>query len=193
MREKIELSNIMISKNFKVIFFLTFTVFGCATIPKYKDADLIAIGNITNIEGVYENVPSNVEYRTYKTFDNAINWRKSKNDTIKFTSVKVKVLGDKLIQFTFLNTRNETKIINSKYKLNRNGFVTLKNRNFKLTGLPYIFGGYQINKIELGLTNQNQLILNGTKIDEGAILIIMPATIPKTAFIYKFERKDTNR
>lgn len=183
----------MISKYFIIILLLTVTFLSCATIPKYKDADLSAIKNISNIEGVYENVPSNVEYRAYKTFDNAINWRKSKDDTIKFSSVKVKVLGDKLIQFTFLNTSNATKVINAKYKLKRNGFVTLKNRNFKLTGLPYVFGGYQINKVELGLTNQNQLILNETKIDEGAILIIIPAGFPKDTFMYKFERKDTNR
>ena len=183
----------MISKYSIIILFLTVTVFGCATIPHYKDADLTAIGNITNIEGIYENIPMNVEYRAYKTFDNAINWRKSKDDTIKFNSVEVKVLGDKVIQFTFLNTRNAKKIINAKYKLKRNGFVTLKNRNFKLTGLPYVFGGYQINKVELGLTNQNQLILNGIQIDEGAILIIMPAGIPRSTFIYKFDRKNTIR
>ncbi len=68
----------MIPKYSKVILFLTVTVFGCATIPHYKDPDLIAIGNITNIKGVYENVPSNVEYRTYETFNKAINWRKVK-------------------------------------------------------------------------------------------------------------------
>ena len=183
----------MISKYSIIILFLTVTVFGCATIPHYKDADLTAIGNITNIEGVYENIPSNVEYRAYQTFDNSINWRKSKDDTVKFSSVEVKVLGDKVIQFTFLNNRNATKVINVKYKLMLNSFVALKNRNFKLTGLPYVFGGYQINKVELGLTNHNQLILNGTHIDEGAILFIMPAGIPRSTFIYKFERKNTIR
>ncbi len=38
----------MIPKYSKVILFLTVTVFGCATIPHYKDPDLIAIGNINN-------------------------------------------------------------------------------------------------------------------------------------------------
>ncbi len=173
-------------KIFCIIFILTLV--GCASVPNYKDSDLLPIGDLYKIEGEYKNIPTNVEYRSYKTFDNVIDWRKKKSDTSKIAFVKVKVLNEKFIQFSFINEQSENKVIKVKYKIEQNGFVTLKNRNFKLTGLPYIFGGYEINKVQLGITKENQLILNGTKVDEGAVLLILPATIPKSDFVYKFEK-----
>ena len=174
-------------KKFKIVLFLLLIV-GCAPIRKYADSDYKKINDISKIEGQYENYSVNSENKNYNSFYGIINWRKKQSDSTKFSTVNVKVLNKKLLRFSFTNSTGNKKDINVKYKIVENGFVALKNRNFKLTGLPYIFGGYQINKVELGLTNQNQLILNGTKIDEGAILIIMPASMPKTNYTCKFER-----
>jgi hypothetical protein len=172
-----------------ILFIVSLAFVSCANIRKYNDSDFTPITDLNKIEGEYENIPFNSEYRTYATFENVINWRKKKSDSIKFSSVKLKIIDDKLIQFTFTNKAGNIKSITAKYNINENGFVSLKNRNFKLTGLPYIFGGYQINKVELGLTNLNQLIVNGSLIDEGAILIILPAGLPKDNYTYKFQRK----
>lgn len=161
----------------------------CANLRNYNESDFVAIKDSKELEGNYENIPFNIQYRTYATFENVINWREKKSDTIKYSSVNLKILNTNSIQFKFTNKTGNEKIVRAKYKINKNGFLSLKNRNFKLTGLPYIFGGYEINKVELGLTNSNQLILNGAKIDDGAILIIFPASLPRTDYIYKFQRK----
>jgi len=174
----------------KILFSISFLInVSCANLREYKEPDFQPIDDVRKIEGEYDNVPFNIKNQSYATFNNVIDWRKKKSDTIKFSSVSLKVLNDKLIQFNFANKTGNIKSVTAKYKVKKDGFVSLKNSNFKLTGLPYIFGGYELNKVEIGLTNSNQLILNGTKIDEGAILIILPASFPKTNYTYKFERK----
>lgn len=43
-----------------------------------------------------------------------------------------------------------------------------------------------IKKIEIGKDKLNRLIVNGTEIDESAILLI-PISLPKSNFSYKFQ------
>lgn len=59
----------------------------------------------------------------------------------------------------------------------------------KASGIPYILGGIVITKIEQGKTKLNQLIINGTIIDESAILLV-PVSFPKKDFTYKFKKTD---
>jgi len=180
----------MIRNNYKIVCFFFFLIFfGCAAIPEYKDLDLVPIKDVSLIEGEYENIPFNKEYRIYGTFDNVINWRTKPADSTKFSSVRVNIIKSKLIGFTFTNTKDEKKVVYTKWKLHKNGFIRLKNRNFRIIGLPYIFGSYQINKTDLALTENNELILNGTNVDEGAILVILPLGLPASNFTYKFKRK----
>ena len=142
------------------------------------------------IEGEYENISSenkNIKLRSIKSY---IDFRNKIKDTTEIRSVKISVLNDKKIQFSFKTVNGTENNYQSNYKFSKNGLILLKNKNFRLTGLPYIFGGYQINKTELGLTKQNQLFLKGVKVDEGAILIILQASIPKTNFREKYNRTE---
>ena len=175
-----------------ILFFL-FVIIGllqsCASIKNYEENDLKKIAYAKEIEGEYENISSenkNLKHRSIKSY---IDFRNKIKDKTEIRSVKISVLNDKKIQFSFKTMNGTKNNYVSSYKLNKNGFILLKNKNFRLTGLPYIFGGYQINKTELGLTKQNQLILNGVKVDEGAILIILPASFPKTNFREKYNKK----
>jgi len=174
----------------KISILTSFSIFvSCANVRKYGEADYIPIREAKKLEGNFENIPFNLEYRTYNTFDNAINWRKKKSDTVvKFSSVNLKILDHRFIQFSFTNEKGDVKTITANYSIKEDGFVSIKNRNFRLTGLPFIFGDYEINKVELGLTNTNQLILNGTRVKEGAFLIIFWSP-PGWKYLYEFERK----
>lgn len=173
----------------KFIFLIFIGLFySCASIKKYDETDLKPINNISEIEGEYSNRAFENENLKYKTVQNIIDFRKKIKDTTEFESVKIIVLDNKNIQFTFKAKNEKEAKYETEYELKENGFIYLKNNNFRLTGLPYIFGGYQINKTELGLTKQNELVLNGIKIDEGAILVILPASIPKTNFTNKYKR-----
>lgn len=161
----------------------------CASIKKYEESDLKEIRNVKEIEGEYENKSFENENLKYSSIKSYIDFRNRVKDTSEIKSVKILILNDKKIQFTFKTENGNESNYETEYKLSANGLIFLKNKNFRLTGLPYIFGGYQINKTELGLTKENQLILNGVKVDKGAILIILPASFPKTNFRNRYNRK----
>jgi hypothetical protein len=179
-------------RTLKLIFLLSTVLFtSCASIKNYEENDLKKITNVKEIEGEYENKSSENENLKHKNIKSYIDFRNKIKDTTEIRSVKINILSDNKIQFLFITENGTENNYESKYKLTKNGLILLKNKNFRLTGLglPYIFGGYQINKTELGLTKQNQLILNGVKVDEGAILIVLPASFPKTNFREKYNKK----
>ncbi|GGI24719.1 hypothetical protein [Pedobacter mendelii] len=161
----------------------------CASIKKYEESDLKEIRNVKEIEGEYENKSFENENLKYTSIKSYIDFRNRVKNTSEIKSVKILILNDKKIQFTFKTENGNESNYETEYKLSANGLIFLKNKNFRLTGLPYIFGGYQINKTELGLTKENQLILNGVKVDEGAVLIILQASFPKTNFRNRYNRK----
>ncbi|OYU85140.1 MAG: hypothetical protein CFE24_03150 [Flavobacterium sp. BFFFF2] len=161
----------------------------CATIKKYEGIDQKKISDVKEIEGEYENGAAqnkNVSFRSIKSY---IDFLDKVKDTAAVKSVKIAVLNDKKIQFIFKTENGTENKYETGYKLGKNGFIFLKNKNFRFTGLPYIFGGFTINKTEIGLTKQNHLILNGVKVDEGAILLILPASFPKINFTEQYNKK----
>jgi hypothetical protein len=181
-----------INRTLKLFFLLLVGLFtSCASIKNYEESDLKKINNVKEIEGEYENKSSENENLKHRTIKSYIDFRNKIKDTTEIRSVKITILTDNKIQFLFRTVNGTEYSYESKYKLTKNGLLLLKNKNFRLTGLglPYIFGGYQINKIELGVTSQNQLLLNGVKVDEGAILIVLPASFPKINFRAKFNKK----
>ena len=163
--------------------------FSCASIKKYEESDLKEIKNVKEIEGTFENSETQNRKLNHQTIKSIIDFKNKIKDTSEIKTVEISVLSESKIQFIFITHNGMENKYNTEYELNQNGLISLKNKNFRLTGLPYIFGGYQINKTEIGLTKQNQLVLNGVKVDEGAILIILPASFPKTNFTYKYDRK----
>ena len=178
-------------RTLKLIFLLSTVLFtSCASIKNYEENDLKKITNVKEIEGGYENKSSENENLKHREIKSYIDFRNKIKDTTEIRSVKISVLNEKKIQFSFKTVNGTENNYQSNYKFSKNGLILLKNKNFRLTGLPYIFGGYQINKTELGLTKQNQLFLKGVKVDEGAILIILQASIPKTNFREKYNRTE---
>ena len=161
----------------------------CASIKKYEESDLKEIKNVKEIEGTFENSETQKRKLNHQTIKSIIDFRNKIKDTSEIKSVEISVISESKIQFIFRTQNGKENKYITEYELNKNGLISLKNKNFRLTGLPYILGGYQINKTEIGLTKQNQLVLNGVKVDEGAILIILPASFPKTNFTYKYDRK----
>ena len=161
----------------------------CASINKYEESDLKKIINVKEIEGIFENSEAQNRELNHQTIKSVIDFRNKIKDTSEIISVEISIVSASTIQFIFRTENGKENKYSADYKLNKNGLISLKNKNFRLTGLPYIFGGYQINKTEVGLTQNNQLILNGVTVDEGAILIILPASFGKSHFTYKYDRK----
>ena len=163
-------------------------VVGCGAIPKYEKKNFVPVKNLKDIEGEYDNYPDNNTKFEYQTINNIINWKANKIDTFKVHSVTIKV-ANQIIEFISHKENGETVFKKVSYQLKDNGFIFLKNRNFRLTGIPYILGYYDIKKLELGLTNQKDLIINGIEQSEGALLFVLGSSSPKHNLNFVFKRK----
>lgn len=165
------------------IFFL---LSSCASLPDTSSLNTqqLTEKNIKQINGVYNNSTKNTTKRWYHTVSGKLTGKQLK-DTI--SHVKIEVLKNEEILFSFLKykTKIDSKII--KYKITKDGFLLLKNKNFRLHGIPYILGDYEIKKHEIGLSNLGHLIMNGAEKREGAFLIIFwgpPGATSKFTNIY---------
>jgi hypothetical protein len=144
----------------------------CASLTKFDSEDLqhITEKNIANLNGIYSNFAENSEKHIHLTLIGRLTSSKLK-DTI--SEVKIEILNDKEIRFSFLQNQIESDSKIVKYKLQNDGFLLLKNKNFRLHGIPWIFGDYEIRKYEIGLSKSGRLIMNGVEKREGAHLIIL--------------------
>ena len=60
------------------------------------------------------------------------------------------------------------------YKVN-NGMIKLKNSFYKCEGVPFLLGGCRNGRIRLGISKNNNLILNKSYDQYGALLIVFGA------------------
>ncbi len=173
-------------RSFLIILIFSLYLSSCGSIKKYEDNDIVRISTAQQLEGSYEIYTENVEIinynNAYSIFNTFTNDGAEKNATYK--SFDIKVSDDNLI-FVFKSENESDLKLNYKYKIVNNGFVRISNKS-KVSGIPYLLGGIQIKKIEIGKDKLDQLIVNGTEIDESAILLI-PVSLPKSNFSYKFQ------
>ncbi|MFC5045088.1 hypothetical protein ACFSTE_16265 [Aquimarina hainanensis] len=92
-----------------------------------------------------------------------------------------KNLRIKLIENTTI-IRDTT--LSGKYK---NGMFYLDNKDISIHGIPFLFGGYRSDKRRIGMTKDNNLIVNEAIGNEGAILLILAAGYQYNAS-YEYER-----
>ncbi|OAQ38499.1 hypothetical protein A5893_13825 [Pedobacter psychrophilus] len=162
----------------------------CLTIPKYKKSAIKPINDSRLLEGTYSNFNNNgINHRTAFQL---INWKANKinnADTTNFSTFNIRILNDRTLSFNFSNSLGRTETKKVKFRVQDNGFFILRNHNFRLIGIPYILGYYDIKKMEIGLTEKNELIINGVEKGEGAILIVLGSGYPKTNFSLTYEKK----
>ena len=181
-----------IKRQLKTLLFLTSLLFiqSCLTVSKYQKSETTPLKDIRLLEGTYSNFNNNgINYRNAYQL---INWKANKTysaDTACFATFNIKVVNHKKINFAFQDSSGRSFSKAVKFKLKDNQFLLLKNRNFRLTGLPYILGYYDIKKLELGLDKNNDLIINGVEKGEGAILIVLGSGYPKTNFSLEYSRR----
>jgi hypothetical protein len=172
----------------KIILLLILSLFiSCGSIEAYRFKDNLKITNAKIIEGNYEVFPLNSEKRNYNSAYIILNIFNKENNksTEAINSFEIKIVNDKYLNFIFKKNGSEIKI-SRKYFVNNNGFIKLENES-QTSGIPYFIGGFQVKKIELGITKNNELIINGSEYDESAILFI-PISLPKENFTYKFKK-----
>lgn len=147
--------------------------FSCGGIKTYKCNDLKKMNDVSVIEGVYENMPQDSAKFYHRSFNGNINWRKKTKDTTSFETFEISILNKKRLKIDFFKSDSLIKNRVLKYRLRNNGFIKLRNNNFRIFGIPYVFGDYEMNKYQLGLTKDNNLILHGYTEEAGGLLIVL--------------------
>ncbi len=86
--------------------------------------------------------------------------------------VKLKVINkNEILIFQYNNDQKMDSIL-LKYKLKSNGYIYIKNKNFKINGVPYLFGGFELNRIRMTVSNENNLVINSAHYFYGSFLIL---------------------
>ena len=137
--------------------------------------------NVTLLNGNYsvfaERKP-NVKY-PFQNYANEKFYRKygREYDTIKFDTISggsfnISIANDKEINIKFIRDNQVLRKQTLKYKIKDDGFLHIKNRNTIFRGLPFIFGGIDVRKIRIALSENSELLINDVYSGYGAFLFI---------------------
>ena len=162
---------------------LSCVLFGCAAkfSKSYKNPNKFEKQNIHEINGEYNIYAIDSTSNNPKDkFSNAFNkfyrgFGRDKRDTLALNelneySLKLKVKNENEIKY--FKNKIALKNLNFVYKLKSDGYIYIEDRNFKVSGIPYLFGSIDIKKIRLGVDNYENLIIEEVHHSSGALLLI---------------------
>ncbi len=186
------------------------TTFGCASFSEkvaFKNQFVLKDETINKLNGFYEigslkairkyenTKVEKIEYDSinrYSLFEvlretNPTLREDIKTDTKNY-KIKVRIVYKDRISFCLLKNENKIDSISLNYKIRKDGFIYLKNKNFKTKWIPLVCGNFEINRTKIGLTNENNLILSNSYFIYGAVLFIIGDT-RKSNFSSEYKRK----
>ena len=153
------------------------------------------IGSLTAIRKFENTKPKRIEndslnrfslFETIKETNQEL--RDNINKDIKNYKVKIEIVNDKRISFSLL--KNEMKIdsIEMNFKIRKDGFLYLKNNNFRTELIPILCGNFEVERTKIGINRDNNLTISNSYFLYGAILIIIGDT-KKSNFSSEYKRK----
>lgn len=185
--------------NILIIILLGSTVFSCASFSKKrfrKDLVNLQETTLTNLNGnysfhpikrfynhtknnPYNHIPDSLRYNN--AYDFLINEDHKKE--LKFDALRKKensyqisltLESSHLLRIKVLENSKVIKDTVFAGKL-KNRMFYIENRFLSCTGIPFIFGGCVNNKRRIGLTKNNNLLINAAYSNEGALLLVFGA------------------
>ena len=170
-------------KYFVIVVSGLFLFFGCSSFSdKHLNFRKININNVDVLTGNYSIFAIKAPKEAYPYFDNANEkfyrkYGRGKSDTIKFDSIhggnfKILIKNAKEINLQFEQNNKILKSQTLEYIIKDDGYLYIKNRNTIVKGIPYIFGGVDIRKVRIALSENGDLIINDIFASSGALLLI---------------------
>ena len=167
------------------LFLLVSVLFaGCAPFPKeFKTTHPITSDNLNRLDGEFEvkafedsgqnadNISYHNAYRKFYRGFGKMGRDTFETSDLKAFSFSVEVLNDANLKIGYLKNRNLFRTFTLKYKLKDDGYVYLKNRNLKISGIPFLLGGNDIKKLRLGI-ELNKLVIEEVHHSSGGFLLI---------------------
>ena len=186
------------------------TTFGCASFSEkvaFKNQTVLKKESVNKLNGIYEigsiKAISIYENTKVEKIENDSINRFSLFETLKETNpvlredikkniknykVKVEIVNENRISFSLLKNENKIDSISLNYKIRKDGFIYLKNKNFKTKWIPIICGNFEVDRTKIGLNNENNLIISNSYFIYGAVLVIIGDT-RKSKFSSEYKRK----
>lgn len=185
------------------------SLFGCATFSKkvtFNDQIILNKETISKINGFYDIKsyksiwkfqglePDFVENDSINRFPLYLTLKTNegyKNSEIIYPEnckVKIEVQDEKLILLSLLKDEVVVDNIKLEYKIKKNGYIYLKNKNFKTKWIPGLCGNFEMNRTRIGINGENNLILNHSYYIYGAVLFVI-GNDKKTSFVSEYKRK----
>lgn len=165
---------------------MTIAFCSCAPFPKYySNKQPLTQTTISRVNGHYkvnalidtdslENYSDSIRNNAFAKFFRG-NGRGSREtmevDNFNTYSFSVKVLSSKIIEIQYFKDGVSFRRFILEYELKNDGFVYLKNKNFKFSGIPYILGGIDIKRLRFTVFDKS-LIIDEVYHSSGGLLLI---------------------
>ena len=190
-------------KSLSVTFlFMIFLSTSCASFSDKmikNDKTVLTKNDLSRLEGTYE-LFADVKYyekgnvakvdsddvKQYSNLNRFLKDSKTEYNLKEKYSVEIKLVNLNKIKFITLKDHVKTDSIELGGKLKK-GLFYLDNKYLKRNGVPYLAGGYTNYKTRIGLSKNNNLILQYAYDNSGALLFFMWAGSTYN-YAYKYQR-----
>jgi len=180
----------------------------CATFPKnIANQYIINKENVNSLNGKYSlnemyrssltdstsfsfsNSDVGFNHTFFDEIDSRMFAKRIEIDSLKSYYFVLKVLNSKNIEIIYLENESSIRRQTIKYNL-KDGYVYLKNRNFKIKGIPYLIGDFGIKKIRVTLNKEKNLLLETSEFSSGGVALLMVHPVGKLKYQKIYERKE---
>lgn len=181
---------------------LTILTLGCASFPRNPGYEqFLDRGDLFELNGKYEHVPiysgptkdtlsywnfSNGDLGIYPTFfdemDNGWLTRKTKIDPEKNYSFVLDVVKYNILSIHYLENDSVIRQKNIRFRMRKDGYLYLQNMNFKIRGIPYVFGDIDKKRIRLTLNKDRDLVFETSEFNSGGMFLLSVNPISKMKY-----------
>jgi hypothetical protein len=181
-------------KNFLFILFSAFLLSSCVSSKYFYEhySDISHVDNLQKLEGTYGNKPINdVGFdNNYSSLEKIIfnpfhinTWNEKRDFS---GEIRIKVLSDNKIEVSHIDNGMILKTKELKGKIVNNYFEVNTRRRF--IGFPFTYFKMDVEKLQLGVSENGSLIASNGRYHFGSIFIIFGDSTPSVPLSY-FERK----
>ena len=199
----------MSNLNRVIIYYLVLSLaFGCATFPKKRaPSNIIRLDSVQQLNGKY----SMREIYSGPTKDTTSAWNFSesdsghnptffdeinngmfvkhiKTDTSNSYTFTLEILNSKQIEIKYCKDDYIIRQNQIRYKLKDDGYFYLKNRNFKIKGIPYVLGGFFYKRNRITLNTDNNLLFETSEFMSVGMFLLRVAPYSKMKYEKIYQR-----
>lgn len=164
-----------------IIFILTLLSISCAPFSKTSKT-LSQLQEVNTINGSYSIYPivdtaqSIFPYNAFELFYRE--YGRGIKDTLKLDSSKnyqisIRIIDEQYLRVDHLENSKLLRTLKLKYYSKQDGYLYLKNKNLKISWIPYLFGGIDIVKLRIACNAKSNLIIEKVHHSSGAIFFIL--------------------